>query len=167
MQGVRASQPFASALEVNLNCQNTHGRTGDFLTAERFFRLGRRLRSESQLPLFLKVNQWSNREEQEMRLALVEAAVAVGLDGFSLSCAARVRDTRLSSGEGNLRGRSFLVRLSITLPRFGMWFEDVRQSALEAEPPVHGMSSGFFKRGLRPLRFTRLSCIKAGTLLGT
>ena len=102
-----------------------------------------------------------------MRLALVEAALAVGLDGFSLSCAAGCATRDYPAERATLRGRSFLVRLSITLPRFGMWFEDVRQSALEAEPPVHGMSSGFFKRGLRPLRFTRLSCIKAGTLLGT
>jgi dihydroorotate dehydrogenase len=105
-------EPLVDAIELNASCPNVSwGRDRD--NERHLSTLLRELGARRSTPLFVKLPPFATDLERDVVLALARIAVEHGADGLTCSNTRRVRDRRLSTGEGGLSGRA----LSSDTPR--------------------------------------------------
>jgi dihydroorotate dehydrogenase len=105
-------EPFVDGVELNASCPNVSwGRDRD--NERHLAALLRELGARRSTPLLVKLPPFRTDVEREVVLALARIAVDGGADGLVCSNTRRVRDPRLSTGEGGLSGRA----LSAGTPR--------------------------------------------------
>jgi dihydroorotate dehydrogenase len=105
-------EPHVDGIELNASCPNVSwGRDRD--NEEHLATLLRELGARRSTPLFVKLPPFASDVERDVVLALARIAVEHGADGLTCSNTRRVRDPRLSTGEGGLSGRA----LSSATPR--------------------------------------------------
>jgi dihydroorotate dehydrogenase len=105
-------EPLVDGIELNASCPNVSwGRDRD--NEAHLAALVRALGARRSTPLFVKLPPFRTDVEREVVLTLARIAVDGGVDGLVCSNTRRVRDSRLSTGEGGLSGRA----LSADTPR--------------------------------------------------
>jgi dihydroorotate dehydrogenase len=105
-------EPHVDGIELNASCPNVSwGRDRD--NERHLATLLRELGARRSTPLFVKLPPFTSPVELDVVLALAGIAVEHGADGLTCSNTRRVRDRRLSTGEGGLSGRA----LSSDTPR--------------------------------------------------
>lgn len=100
-----ALQPFCDAVEVSLTCPNRSSDGGDYLQPEVAATLLAELCGRKQKPLFVKIPGYADEAERGRRLDLVRCIRGFPVDGVTISPGSRVKDGRLSIGQGTLTGR--------------------------------------------------------------
>jgi dihydroorotate dehydrogenase len=105
-------EPVVDGIELNASCPNVSwGRDRD--NERHLATLLRELGARRSTPLLVKLPPFTTRTERDVVLSLARIAVEHGADGLTCSNTRRVRDRRLSTGEGGLSGRA----LSSQTPR--------------------------------------------------
>jgi dihydroorotate dehydrogenase len=105
-------EPIVDGIELNASCPNVSwGRDRD--NERHLATLLRELGARRSRPLLVKLPPFTTDVERDVVLALARIAVEHGADGLTCSNTRRVRDPRLSTGEGGLSGRA----LSSDTPR--------------------------------------------------
>ena len=99
-----ALQPLADALELSLFCPNRPADAGDFLRPETVGKLLEEILKRKQKPLFIKVPGYVTEEDRQRRLDLVAGLQQYPIDGITITPESRVREARLSIGQGTLTG---------------------------------------------------------------
>jgi dihydroorotate dehydrogenase len=96
-------EPFAAAIELNLQCHNEG--VGPFDRLDAAEELLAAILEQRHKPLFLRINAARTSEERDARLQLADRAFELGVDGFSAVGTREVReDARLVRGRGTLTG---------------------------------------------------------------
>jgi dihydroorotate dehydrogenase len=98
-------EPHVDGVELNASCPNVSwGRDRD--NERHLGLLLRAIGARRSTPLLVKLPPYRTDVEREVVLALARIAVETGADGLTCSNTRRVRDPRLSTGEGGLSGRA-------------------------------------------------------------
>lgn len=99
-----AVQPHVAAVEIGLICPNTtHEERLDELGI--FGELASGLRRIRTRPIFMKLPTFHTPDEEAHVLRMAAMCQDAGIDGVSVHNTLRVRDARLSRGEGSIAGR--------------------------------------------------------------
>lgn len=107
LEGVRLLEPHVRAIEIGLVCPNT---TAEEQTDElaKLSGLFDRLAGKRPTPIFVKLPPYHDPDKREHVLRMVDRCLDAGIDGVTVSGTQRVRDARLSSGEGSIAGGPIL-----------------------------------------------------------
>lgn len=97
-------QPYCDGIEVNISCPNTQGRFEAFGEPAAFSELLGRLVDQRTKPLFVKLPAATDDDARARVMELVDRCVALGVDGVTAGNSPRVKDARLSTGEGGMCG---------------------------------------------------------------
>ena len=101
----RLLEPHVDAIELNASCPNVSwGRDRD--NEHHLRELLEELARVRAKPLFVKLPPFRTPIERDVVLALARISLAARVDGLTCSNTLRVREPRLSTGEGGLSGRA-------------------------------------------------------------
>jgi dihydroorotate dehydrogenase len=99
-----AVEPYVAAVEIGLICPNS-SESERMKSLDTFGGLVTTLRRHRTKPVFVKLPSYSDDSERTWVLALVDACLAAGIDGLSVSGSRPVTEPRLATGRGSLAGR--------------------------------------------------------------
>jgi dihydroorotate dehydrogenase len=99
-----AVEPWVAAVEIGLICPNST-ESDRMKSSETFADLIGRLGSAHGKPLFVKLPSYATDEERAWVLSLVDACLAAGIEGLSVSGSRPVIEPALAMGRGSLAGR--------------------------------------------------------------
>jgi dihydroorotate dehydrogenase len=102
---VAALAPYVQGVELALRCPNRADPISVFPVADLDDLLGTLRRRWPALALFVKLPPYTNEQEKENRLELVERAIHFDLTGITIPGNWTIADARLSRGQGSLSGR--------------------------------------------------------------
>jgi dihydroorotate dehydrogenase len=109
-----ALAPYADGIELALRCPNRSNHLSIYPAAELDELLGTLLPQTPDKALFVKLPPYTNDQERQNRLELVERAIHFGLAGVTIPGNWTVQEPRLSRGQGSLSGRpTFANNLAI------------------------------------------------------
>jgi dihydroorotate dehydrogenase (fumarate)/dihydroorotate dehydrogenase len=100
----RAVEPWVAAVEIGLICPNST-ESDRMKSSEVFAELIGRLGQEHNKPVFVKLPSYASDEERTWVLSLVDACLAAGIEGLSVSGSRPVTESALAMGRGSLAGR--------------------------------------------------------------
>jgi dihydroorotate dehydrogenase (fumarate)/dihydroorotate dehydrogenase len=104
VETARAVEPHVAAVEIGLICPNST-ESDRMKSSEVFADLITRLGRAHNKPLFVKLPSYSTEEERAWVLGLVDACLAAGVEGLSVSGSRPVEEPALAMGRGSLAGR--------------------------------------------------------------
>jgi dihydroorotate dehydrogenase len=110
-----AVEPYVAAVEIGLICPNS-SESERMKSLDTFSELVTTLRRHRTKPVFVKLPSYSDDSERTWVLALVDACLAAGIDGLSVSGSRPVTEPRLATGRGSLAGRDVFAE-SVALVR--------------------------------------------------
>lgn len=125
-------QPLGDAIEISLFCPNQVEEEDDFLDPNLAGRLFEEIARRKKKPLFFKIPGYASEEERERRLDLITRAIKYPVEGISITPESRVKEKRLSIGQGTITGR----------PKFPRALEMVRDVYEIAKDKCHIKASG-------------------------
>jgi dihydroorotate dehydrogenase len=109
-----ALAPYADGLELALRCPNRSDHLSVYPVADLDRLLGTLRRQTPDKALFIKLPPYTNDQERQNRLELVERAIHFGLAGVTIPGNWTIQEPRLSRGQGSLSGRpTFANNLAI------------------------------------------------------
>jgi len=109
-----ALAPCADGLELALRCPNRSDHLSIYPVAELDELLATLRRQTPDKALFVKLPPYTNDQERQNRLELVERAIHFGLAGVTIPGNWTIQEPRLSRGQGSLSGRpTFANNLTI------------------------------------------------------
>jgi dihydroorotate dehydrogenase len=97
--------PCADGIELALRCPNRQDHLSLYPLADLNELLGTLRPQLLDKPLFVKLPPWTNDQEKDNRLELLERAIHFGLTGVTIQGNWTVPEPRLSRGQGSLSGR--------------------------------------------------------------
>ena len=109
----RAVEPHVAAVEIGLICPNST-ESDRMKSSEVFTDLISRLGRAHDKPVFVKLPSYASGEERAWVLSLVDACLAAGIEGLSVSGSRPVTEPALAMGRGSLAGRDVFAD-SVTL----------------------------------------------------
>ena len=101
----RTLEPLVEAVELNISSPNTQG-LRVFQEPERLRRLLERLNHGRQKPLFVKLPPYTDNEERERVMAMLQVCVSSGVAGVTAINTVPVVEPRLATGTGGLSGKA-------------------------------------------------------------
>ena len=99
-----ALQPVADALELSLFCPNRPADAGDFLHPDTVGKLLDDILKSKRKPFFIKLPGYTTETDRQRRLELVDRLKDYPVDGITITPESRVKEPRLSIGQGTLTG---------------------------------------------------------------
>ena len=113
---IEVLQPLGDAIEISLFCPNRPNDEGDFLDPRFAETLFEEIAKRKKKPVFIKIPGYTSEDERQKRLDLIDRAIRYPLEGITIAPESRVKEKRLSIGQGTLTGR----------PMFGQMLRVVR-----------------------------------------
>lgn len=113
---IEVLQPLGDAIEISLFCPNRPHDEGDFLDPHFAETLFQEIAKRKKKPVFIKIPGYTSEDERQKRLDLIDQAIKFPVDGITITPESRVKEKRLSIGQGTLTGR----------PMFGQMLRVVR-----------------------------------------
>ncbi len=101
---VRELDPFASAFERTL-CPNVRYEGKNLENLDLFTNLMTAIRKATNKPIFVKLSPYYDEKEREYALELVRISMRIGIDGLTVAPFKKVREPKLSVGEGTMSGK--------------------------------------------------------------
>ncbi|MDP6178422.1 MAG: dihydroorotate dehydrogenase 2 [Desulfatiglandales bacterium] len=98
-------QPLGDAIEISLFCPNRVGDEGYFLDPNSAGTLFEEIAVRKKKPLFFKILGYASKKERERRLDLIDRAIKYPVEGITITPESRVKEKRLSIGQGTLTGK--------------------------------------------------------------
>lgn len=113
---IEVLQPLGDAIEISLFCPNRPHDEGDFLDPRFAEALFQEIAKRKKKPVFIKIPGYTSEDERQKRLDLIARAIKYPVEGITITPESRVKEKRLSIGQGTLTGR----------PMFGQMLRVVR-----------------------------------------